>query len=347
MGESQLWVGQPPRSGMRFNLFAIYALAGVGTDLDHFTLPLPFAVIDGVCIEDVSPIIDHTTFNAVRARMGDDAFDVLRHIRHALVHRYPANSTAAQDGDSERLVRYLGAWLRVIRPMRQSFERMHGNVTPDGRLDVMGFDSPIQLMEVPASHKTFTLRDEDAQELRATAQKFLDAVTGQFWKFRMAMQFHDLGYYQHFHLKNRFLLWASAIEALFTSHNPNHQGSRVAKERIKWFLGEDTSIYPSGELHDLLADPHITVGSVVDDLYQVRNFIAHGDRIPDRFLQDTLRDGFNGRVTVFAVLLEVQSFIIRKSLLKIINEGLLEYFADAAPFEAYYAAQGLTKDHLK
>jgi hypothetical protein len=142
------------------------------------------------------------------------------------------------------------------------------------------------------------------------------------------------------------LLWASAIEAIFTSHGNEHKGSRVAKERIKWFLGQDTSIYPPGELTDLLPDPRITINDIVEDLYQVRNFIAHGDKIPGHFLLDTLRDGLNGRLTIFQVLSEAQSFIIRTSLLKILQNNLLDHFADAGPAEAYFGANGLTRSAI-
>jgi hypothetical protein len=123
--------------------------------------------------------------------------------------------------------------------------------------------------------------------------------------------------------------------------------SRIAKARIKWFLGENTAIYGLGELSDLLTDPQITIGSVVDDLYAVRNYIAHGDRIPDRCMRDTLRDGFEGPVCVYAILFEAQSFIIRNSLLKILRDGLLSHFADARSAEAYFGTQGLTKDKLR
>ena len=36
--------------------------------------------------------------------------------------------------------------------------------------------------------------------------------------------------------------FGSAIEALYTSKSPEHKGSLVAKERIKWFLGPNTAI---------------------------------------------------------------------------------------------------------
>jgi hypothetical protein len=342
---------------MKFSLYAIYALAGVGADIEHFERPLPFEIAEGVSIEDVSALLQQDTFNAVRARMGTDALETLQHVRHALVHRYEPRPVVNQENqeiigeelenqDSQQLVRYLTAWLRIIRPMRQSAQLMHGNITQNGRFDVVGFDHPVNLMEVPENQKLFSLRSEDADELHATASEFLRAMRGDFWKFRMAMQFHDLGHYQQYDAKARYLLWASAIEAIYTSHDREHKGSLVAKERIKWFLGENTSIYPGGELSDLLDDPHITTGDIVDEVYNVRNFIAHGDKIPDRYFTDTMRGGFNGRVSLFKVLLEAQSFIIRKSLLKIVNDGLLRHFADAGPAEAFFGGQHLTHTQI-
>jgi hypothetical protein len=343
---------------MNFTLYALYSLAGGGADLERFTRTLPFDIAEGVCIENVSELIEDDTFNIVRERMGRDDVETLRQVTRALVHRYTPQAIrdpesnevvgeAQQSRASEELVRMLAACLRLVRPTRQSSELMWGRIRENGKFDVLGFNHPVRLAETPENQKLFSIRDEDADNLRDYAPEFLRAMRGQFWKFRMAVQFHELGHWQQWSPKGRYLLWASAIEAIYTSHGGEHKGSLVAKERIKWFLGENTSIYPTGELSDLLADPALRLGGMVDDLYEVRNFIAHGDRIPDRIFQDTLRDGFNGRVTVFQVLFETQSFIIRKSLLKILHDDLLNHFADATPAEAYFEGNGLTNTALR
>jgi hypothetical protein len=343
---------------MNFTLYALYSLAGGGAELERFSRALPFDIAEGVCIENISELLEDDTFNVVRERMGRDDVETLREVTHALVHRYAPQAIrdpqsndvigeAQQSRASEELVRMLAACLRLIRPTRQSSELMWGRIRENGKFDVFGFNHPVLLVETPENQKLFSIRDGDADSLRAYAQEFLRAMRGQFWKFRMAVQFHELGHWQQGNPKARYLLWASAIEAIYTSHGGEHKGSLVAKERIKWFLGENTSIYPAGELSDLLADPNLRLGELVDDLYEVRNFIAHGDRIPDRIFQDTLRDGFNGRATVFQVLFEAQSFIIRKSLLKILHDNLLHHFADAAPAEAYFGGKGLTNASIR
>ena len=100
-------------------------------------------------------------------------------------------------------------------------------------------------------------------------------MRNEFWKFRMAVQFHELGYFQHLSWKARYILWASAIESIYTSHNQEHRGSMVAKARIEWFLGANRSIYEPGDISNLLEQPKITVTDVLDRLYKIRNFIAH------------------------------------------------------------------------
>ena len=79
----------------------------------------------------------------------------------------------------------------------------------------------------------------------------------------------------------------------------------------------------------------------------MRNFIAHGDKIPDSFFTEILRRGFDREVIKAEVLLEAASFVIRASLLKILRDGLLDHFADAGPAEAYFGAFNLTRSRLR
>jgi hypothetical protein len=343
----------------KFSLYAIYSLAkSQWEEEEQFNISrLPFDIAEGVRIEDVSRFIRDGTFKLMEKRKGSDEVEALQRTRYALVHRFDAEMTI-KNGEvistedyiqrSEQLVRKVAACLRLIRPMRQSSTFMRGNIREDGTFDVESWQSPSNLMEVPEVQMLFQLRNRDADDLRTYTPSFLRAMGGHFWKFKMAIQFHELGHWadEGELLKARYLLWASAIEAIYTSHHGNHQGSKVATARIKWFLGENTSIYGPGEISDLLTDPKITIGSVVDDLYKIRNYIAHGDRIPDRYLRETVRNSFGGPVCAFAMLFEAQSCIIRTSLLKILRDGLLSHFADAGSAEAYFGAQGLTRDKL-
>jgi len=344
---------------MRFTLYPIYWLADAVTGDEQFDLTqLPFRVIDGVTIETVAGRFREGTFDIHRESLGTKVIEKLEGVRHALVHRYDSQFTVEagefiaeheHERRSNELVSQLAACLRLIRPMRQDALTIRGVIhEEDGSFDVTSFEiPPLHLIEVPDVQHLYQLRNQDCDDLKRYAAEFLRAMRGEYWKFRMAVQFHDLGHFQCLDWKARFLLWCSAIESIYTSHNREHQGSLVATSRIKWFLGETTPIYAPSDMPDWVRRPQFTVGQLVGDLYDMRNFEAHGDKIPDELFHEALRDGVNGPVKRPEVLSEVASFIIRTSLLKILRDGLLDHFADAGPAEAYFAAQNLTKSALR
>jgi hypothetical protein len=331
-------------------LYPIYALADT-TDRELFdTRVFPFRIVDDVAVEDVKPMFNPDTFAWVCDELGRHDLADLQRVQYAIVHRYTTNlpgEGCEADMESEKLVRNLVACLRLVRPMRQRTSLMRGEVGEDGKINVQHFEHPRELLEVPEVQKLFQVRNADLDLLRTVANEFLRAMGNEFWKFRMAVQFHEAGHFQDWYWKARYSLWCSALEALFTSQSREHQGSLVAKERIKWFLGERTSIYDPGDIPNFIhPQPNITVGAVVDDLYTVRNFVAHGDRVPDRFFQRK-REGVGEELSVLQVLTEALSFIIRKTMLRILQGNLLQHFADAASSEAYFGTAGLTKAAIR
>jgi hypothetical protein len=234
-----------------FTLYAIYSL-GEHDENPFDTSGLPLEIVKDVRIEHVAPLFRDNTFDFVKGDMGTHDVEQLEQVKYGIVHRYEIPTNFSYDAEnpqeqSEQLVRNIAACLRLIRPMRQYALTMHGYLREDGTFDVRGFDHPIHLLETPHNQKLFHLRNQDADDLRKIAPLFLQAMHDGIWKFKMAVQFHELGHFQQFDWKARYLLWASAIESIYTSHSPEHKGTNVAKERIKWFLGENTSIYPKGE----------------------------------------------------------------------------------------------------
>jgi hypothetical protein len=343
---------------MNFTLYPISWVADAIDDVPFDQGRLPIDIAEGVRIESVREHFRERAFELWSSRVGTIVVDELERVRFALVHRYTPDPIVVdgevigeqrRSADSQNLVRMLAACLRLIRPMRQSALMIHGKVRDeDGSFDVGGFDvPPSHLIEVPEVQKLFKLRNQDADDLQILARQFLKGMRGAVWKFRMAVQFHELGHFQVIDWKARFLQWCSAIESIYTTHHPEHQGKLLATSRIKWFLGQNTNIYAPGDLIDLIQDPGITVGQIVDDLYDMRNFMAHGDRIPDPYFRDELRTGLNGGVKRGEVLLEAASFIVRTSLLKILRDNLLNHFTDAGPAEAYFGAQGLTNTAIR
>jgi hypothetical protein len=335
----------------KVTLFPLYGVADANAEQPFDPRILPFQVTAGVTIENVRPMFNSDTFKWVEKELGRHDVEDLNRVEHAIVHRYTTTQPGEggnDDMESDRLVRNLVACLRVIRPMRQWASLMRGELGQDGTINVQYFEHPHTLLEVPEVQKLFDLRNSDLHVLKAVANEFLRAMGNEFWKFRMAIDFHEAGHPQDSYWKARYLLWCSALEALFTSQSPGHRGSLVAKERIKWFLGENTSIYEPGDIPSyIIPQPNITIRAVVDDLYTVRNFIAHGERVPNEFFQRKLRQGLEGELNVLSVLFEALSFTIRKSVLRILQDKLVEHFADAACSESYFGAAGLTNSAIR
>jgi len=346
---------------MRFTLYPIHWVADRHLDpepFDHHLLP--FEIIENVRIEAVAERFRPGTFDLWRRGLGGDLVEVLERVRYAVVHRYNAQAVIEDDqviGEaqhsqaSEELLHTLAALLRLIRPMRQHAMMMRGNIRDeDGSFDVTGFDAPnLYIHEVPEVQKLFKLRNQDCHDLRRYATDFLRAMRGEFWKFRMAVQFYELGHFESLpgQWKARLSLWGSAVESIYTTNSRNHQGTLVATERIKWFMGENTNIYAPGDLTEFEVDPHLTVGQMTNAMYNVRNHLAHGDRIPDLYFSNRVRDGLNGSGMFMEVLFEAVSFIIRTSLVKILREGLLDHFANASAAEAYFDGHDLTNSKIR
>jgi len=333
----------------RITLYPINAVAGVWEDEPFDQTNLPAQILPDVSIENVSSMFTEDTFSWVHTAMGTRDLETLNNVKYAIVHRFsvPVNLDSGKaDQDSAQLVNNVAACLRLIRPMRQSASMMVGNLQSDGRVQIQTFNHPVNLFDVPMAHRGFALRNRDVADLQAVIGEFQRAMRGQFWKFRMSVSFHDGGYFAVPYWKSRFALWCSAVEALFTSQNINHQGRLVATERIKWFLGENTSIFAPGDIPSFMPKSHYTVGEVVVDLCEVRNCIAHGDKIPDRFFQP-LPNGYLGESgNIINVLHDALSFIIRTSLLRILKDNLLDHFADSQASDAYFGAASLTRSAL-
>ena len=332
-----------------------------GADDDDFdSAILPFQVTDELTIEDVSNLIARDEFEIHRAGLGTYSHERLGKFKYALVHRFPqyeideTNRIAAFETEmverSRNLVRSAAACLRLIRPATQHLHFFEGNINDGGKFCHVGFDAPVDTVMNPISHRTLGFRTEDADNLRIYFPLFLTGMAGQYWKFRMAVQMHESGCFQNNDWRAKFFLWTTAIESLFTtqSQRGENSGSFVAAERIKFFLGPKTSIYPPGELSSVYTNPNLSVEDVLGELYCLRNHIAHGDRVPPYYFQQPGRQNIlDGSISKFDMLLEATSFVIRHSLLKILRGNLLDKFADAAASDAYFGAQGLTKAMLK
>jgi hypothetical protein len=313
---------------------------------------LPADIVAGVRIESVKDLFKKDEFDHLKGFLAKRDVDALKAVDSAIVSRYQLDAFGQGDTNAEALVRNVAACLRLIRPMQQSVAFMRGQINPDNTVNVQSFDNPPHLIHVPLVQKLFALRNTDLLRLQKVAAEFLRAMNGEFWKFRLAVASYEAGHFADYYWKGKFSLWCSALEAIYTTQPAfgkpkpfDHSGSTVGKARIKWFLGAKTPIYAPGDIQSVDRQPSITIEDILDDLYELRNSVAHGDKTPDKFFVEK-RIGYGQSLNLADVLHEALSFIIRASLLRILEDKLLDHFADGPASEAYFGAQGLTRSLL-
>jgi hypothetical protein len=347
-------------SPTHFSLYPIDRVAwgkqpGGPDDEDFHPSLFPFRITDEVFIEDVSEQFRDGEFDVHKPALGVHAVRQLEQIRYAIIHRFrgeeidPATGRLCHPiGYSKALVEQTAACLRLIRPTTQFAHSCEGRIAEDGKLYIVPFYSPIGLVLMPRNQRLFTVRPSDACALRSYLPLFRKAMAGDYWKFRMAAQMHEAGYFQNHEWKAKYFLWTAALESLFTSQGKS-MGAPVAKERIKFLLEPNTLIYPPGELVSSVLPQNMTVADVVDEVYCLRNNIAHGDKLPSYYFEMAGRDDFERPFALsrWDTLIEAISFLVRYSLLAILRKDLIEHFRDGDTSEAYFSANGLTQGEVR
>ena len=106
-------------------------------------------------------------------------------------------------------------------------------------------------------------------------------------------------------------------------------------ERIGGFLGNQTLIFPPDALMGY--QPNITVGEVLQDLYDFRNIVAHGLEIPEtpyrqnRALVSTDGHQINREpLSYVEILLQAALFLLTTCLRQVFREGLADEVAEPA-----------------
>jgi hypothetical protein len=324
-----------------FQLIPLERLSGQTFDLSQ----LPFNIMPAVEVADVSELLPPSMFKYLATEVGQHSMRFFDgSVKHAFVHRYeehPKASTweesAKATKQNDELLNEVFACSRIVRPTRRQGS-VTGYLTEKGTVEPRGTTFPESSLDVPEALKLFAFRNKDLEDLRSLIAPFLKALHGEYWPYRMAVQYYYMGYEVN-DWKGRYLYWGSS--ALHALYSPS---SEKLVRRIKGFLGEGTLIYPPGEHPEFeFIQPNLTtVGDVIEEINFVRNRIAHGERIPEKYFElADGRDGLNGRVNHVAVLDDALAFIVRETLRRILAEDLLDGFTSRRSVSCFWKSRGL------
>jgi hypothetical protein len=306
---------------------------------------LPFSIMQNVEVADVSELLPPSMFENLKAEVGRHKmrfFDGT--VKHAFVHRYDEHPEAFTFQESSKiakrndeLLNEVFACSRIVRPTRRQGS-VTGYLNDDGTVGLRQTTFPDSALDVPEALKLFAFRNRDLESLRALIGTFLKTIHGEYWPFRMALQYYYMGYEVN-DWKGRYLYWGSS--ALHALYSPS---SDKLVRRIKGFLGEGTLIYPPAEHpeFEFLQPEATTIGDVIEDINVVRNCIAHGERIPDRYFgTDAGRGSLNGQVNYISVLGDALAFIVRETLRRILAENLADGFTSRRSVSLFWRSRGL------
>jgi hypothetical protein len=299
---------------------------------------LPVEIASDVEVANVSSLLPPAEFEHMKAEVGRHQLRYFTsEVKYGLVHRYddPFPDDTAESKNKRELLNNIFCLLRLIRPHRRC-GGVEGKIR-NGVIALRTTTFPHDTIDVPDALKLFAVRNKDLAALRTLLPTFLRAMQGPYWQFRMAVQYYYMGYEVN-DWRGRFLYWgSSAIHALYS-----HRGQKIVP-RIIEFLGENTLIYDPKEHPDFefLQPNPLRIKDVLEDVNRVRNCIAHGDRIPDRYFSpEGGRQTLSGQANLLAVLDDSLALIVRESLLKILRDNLVESFKSRTEYSLFWKKLG-------
>lgn len=176
--------------------------------------------------------------------------------------------------------------------------------------------------------KLLNVEEQPAAELSRIIDGTFVALESQAVGARNPFQYLEIGLQTAVnHFRAGALFWMIGIDSLLAA-----SGRDLFKARLCRLLGENTFVFPRDYVG---RQPSYRVGELAGDIYELRNQIAHGDRIRDSFLVDRefriepgVPDFYRLRDRSYqSILCEAALFILCAALRRVILDGHLALLA--------------------
>lgn len=131
----------------------------------------------------------------------------------------------------------------------------------------------------------------------------------------------------------RHLLRVMALEALVSAED--EFGKTALKKRIPKLIGDPVDLYEQYEASSARRLPSMNLCDVLNDVCELRNKIAHGDRPPVQWFEANRRQGDGGRLSYVDELREAAAAIVSLAWLRILRENLMETMTDKTKMRAF------------
>lgn len=232
--------------------------------------------------EDTSQILSSSAFELWKEYISAEERKRLGSITHALVHHYSGYlGSDKEDQQSREFMQHVFVCLRLVKPLRRSFQYVQATEKPEG-LDVYSFSQPplndLPLMPVTQTLNRLTL--SDTQELTQILPKFMlvSRPNGPLYLQR-AIRFYEAGYSATTEPPLQLISWMIGIEAVLSKGGGQLESSELSKA-VKKKYGKINIKQPQWRPYLEKSAP-LLVESEFDHLIEYRNCLVHARPLPD------------------------------------------------------------------
>lgn len=159
----------------------------------------------------------------------------------------------------------------------------------------------------------------------------------KYYPLWVSINFCEKFYLEYESFRTRHLFRVMALEALLCSEQDKDYGRQALKSKVSKLLGWHCDLYDG--YHNNLIGYHppklLLTDQLIDDVYTLRNKVAHGDQLPADWTTPC-RAGFDAQLSYSEVLCEAAGSILRRIWLRIVSDGLQDIFADKKRMNKFF-----------
>jgi Apea-like HEPN len=297
----------------------------------------------GVSVEDFSEQIKKLDVSSWKGASPDIKVGEIQNWATCLVHRYEGGATSGSDErTSVNFLGYVIAHLRLLAPNRTTVaDRIHLVRAQSGELNMYSLSKAAFWPQINLSDCEKVILGTKLEHLE-TLKAWLPWISQfcknweEFYPLWVSLHFAEKYYTEWESFRVRHLFRVMALEALLCADKDYGQLSLRAK--LPKLLGWRSDLYASYQNEQItyFLDKLPLTDKIIEDIYTLRNKVAHGDRIPTEW-QKKCRSGFcDGDISYAAVLTEAAGSMLRSVWLRILKENLQNTFGDKKKMQKFF-----------
>jgi hypothetical protein len=284
-------------------------------------LPLPFNLTDSVIVESIEGWLQPSDFMLWKDMISKEIIEQLAGTEVALIHRFGSSGLVGlPEQESRDLLHRIFVGLRLVKPTSSPFRIIQLKKQQSGRFEVFSFSAPdISYLNLPESEILNEITIEDLVHLRSLVSPLFKVFDNGPENICRAIRYYEGGYSDIQDSAIQLVVWMMGIESLFVSPSDIYSEENIFAGILKT-VGTETDIYSEFRDRDLYGATKMTIGSVLPDLFKLRNDFVHGAGVRQEWLEQRSRMAISGGSLSHAdALREAASFILRTSIRTILR----------------------------